>query len=202
MRIRQIKPEFWSDPVTSELIDLQDTALFYIGLWMDADDAGWLRWEPRRIAAALYPYRSAEEREAAVLMHKVALEAGKRLRVLKCGHANIPSLPDHQRISESKLVTTILREHQQNCSRESPRGNRRSRGAPRVPAIPRVGRVGYGRVGNGNSAPARESNGTVNPDTIRSYVKSAHSTDSAVRQSATRWLADHQLSPEGEPVES
>jgi hypothetical protein len=41
VRIRQVKPAFWADSRLAELPER--TRLFYIGLWMIADDAGWLR---------------------------------------------------------------------------------------------------------------------------------------------------------------
>lgn len=162
MRIRQVKPAFWTDETLAPLIQLGDTALFYIGLWMQADDAGFIRWEPRRIAAELYPYEALESREAAVLMHKVALEGAGRLRVYKCGHALIPRLTEHQRLGgEDHRVYTFRNEHNK-CR------------APRVPAGPRQsppGRVGEGRVGKGRveNAHARENGAENGVTTIEEH---------------------------------
>ena len=52
MRIRQVKPAFWTDARIAALP--APARLFYIGLWMVADDAGWLRWDPSQIANELY----------------------------------------------------------------------------------------------------------------------------------------------------
>lgn len=53
MRIRTIKPQFWTD------IKIQKRSLSarltFIGLWNFADDAGYFQAEPRLIKAALYP---------------------------------------------------------------------------------------------------------------------------------------------------
>ena len=61
-RIRQIKPSWFLDK------DLRrgttaDAREFYIGLWMLADDAGYLEWDPERIGAELYPFDPIAKRE-------------------------------------------------------------------------------------------------------------------------------------------
>lgn len=53
-RIRMIKPEFFDDP---EIGDLSFPArLFFIGLWTQADRAGRLREDFRRLKARLFPF--------------------------------------------------------------------------------------------------------------------------------------------------
>lgn len=54
MRIRSIKPEFWADAMSGEW-DAR-LALFYVGTWQVADDAGRLRLDPRLIRAELDPF--------------------------------------------------------------------------------------------------------------------------------------------------
>lgn len=54
MRIRSIKPEFWTDAMSGEW-DAR-LALFYIGIWQAADDAGRLRLDPRLLRAELDPF--------------------------------------------------------------------------------------------------------------------------------------------------
>lgn len=52
-RIRTIKPEFWTD---SFMVQLPPIArLFYIALWTAADDYGFIRDEPDRLAMELFP---------------------------------------------------------------------------------------------------------------------------------------------------
>ncbi len=64
MRIRQVKPSFWSDSVLSGLPEA--TRLFYIGTWCLADDAGWLDCNIPEIAHQLYGYGARTAREAKV----------------------------------------------------------------------------------------------------------------------------------------
>jgi hypothetical protein len=96
MRIRQVRPEFWTDETLAELPD--SARLFYIGLWAVADDDGWIEWQPRRIGALLYPYRTAQRRERDVAAWSELLVKDGRLRLLECGCGHIPTLPRHQKI--------------------------------------------------------------------------------------------------------
>ena len=103
MRIRQVRPEFWSDETLAALPD--PVRLFYIGLWGVADDAGWLEWQPRRIGALLYPYRAAHRRESDITAWAAKLVTSGRMELLDCGCAFIPTLRRHQRISGTRAVT-------------------------------------------------------------------------------------------------
>lgn len=187
MRIRQVKPAFWSDVTTAAMVSLDDTALFYIGLWMEADDAGYLRWEPRQIAAELYPYQDIVQREAAVMRHKAELESVGRLRVFKCGHAVVPKLVDHQHFAApDKRVFTYRREHESEPTRRS----------PRVPAVPRLspqrsvkGSEGQGRLGI--DAHARENGSQNGVTTIEEHDAELQPSpeEDQVRTWVTLWSA-------------
>lgn len=143
MRSRQVKPEFWRDAAVASLSDA--ARLFYIGLWLEADDSGWLRWKVQEIGADLYPYRPAKSREAAVERYAAAiveLPGECRLRILRCGHAHLPNLVKYQRFSGlTKQVHTYAKEHQTLCPQE-PAGTRES---PTLPA--RFGSVREGSEG-------------------------------------------------------
>lgn len=54
MRIRSIKPEFFTDRITGRWS--ADLKMFYVGLWSYADDEGRFEWEPDLIRCALYPF--------------------------------------------------------------------------------------------------------------------------------------------------
>jgi hypothetical protein len=103
MRIRQVRPEFFTDPVTGHLPPAVQVT--YIGLWCVADDAGWLEWDVPQIGALLYPYKSVRVREGMVSKAGEALTAAARLVIHGCGCANIPTLVDHQRIGGNKAFT-------------------------------------------------------------------------------------------------
>lgn len=104
MRIRQVRPEFFSDPVVGRLSP--DARLTYIGLWCIADDAGWLDWDPEHIAAMLSPYESVRVRTARMEKAAEALVASGRVILHDCGHAQIPTLQAHQRIGGNKSFLT------------------------------------------------------------------------------------------------
>lgn len=101
-RIRQIKPSWFLDK-TLRRGTSADTREFYIGLWMLADDAGFLAWDEERIAAELYPYDTDKRRERNVVKWAEALmqlePADPHLVVWDCGHARVPKMPGHQRIA-------------------------------------------------------------------------------------------------------
>ena len=103
MRIRQVRPEFWSDETLAELPD--SARLFYIGLWNISDDAGWLEWSPQRIGALLYPYRPTRRRNREIEAWGKLLVADSRLRIYECGCAEIPTLPRHQRVAGKPAFT-------------------------------------------------------------------------------------------------
>jgi hypothetical protein len=56
MRIRSLKPEFFTDRVTGRWP--AELALFYQALWVLADDEGRFEWEPEGIRGQVFPYRS------------------------------------------------------------------------------------------------------------------------------------------------
>ena len=115
-----------------------ETRLFYILLWMEADDSGWLRWDTAEINADLYPNQPMQER---IETWAGELQGARRLHRYRCGHAFIPHLPEHQRLAGPEhQVHTILREHAQKC---------RTRKPPRKPATPRNSPPGKVKVKEG-----------------------------------------------------
>lgn len=103
MRIRQVRPEFWSDPTLAPLPD--GARLFYVGLWNVADDAGWLDWNVPQLGALLYPYRDREVREQDIADWSEALTGCGRLRLLACGCGHVPTLSKHQRVTGKQSFT-------------------------------------------------------------------------------------------------
>lgn len=103
MRIRQVKPSFWTDP-TIATISYQ-ARLFYIGLWCVADDAGYIDWKPQEIGALLFPYEGAKVRVKHIAAWTRELEDAGRLIVKDCGCAVIPTLSSHQRIAGKQAFT-------------------------------------------------------------------------------------------------
>jgi hypothetical protein len=110
VRIRQVKPSFWGD---SRLATMPErTRLFYIGLWMLADDGGWLRWDPVEAGRDLYGYEPRRSREKRVEAMFGELADAGRVVLYPCGHAHVPRLGEHQRLSgATKQVRSVEREH-------------------------------------------------------------------------------------------
>lgn len=179
MRIRQVKPSFWTDAKLRELSDSE--RLIYIGLWMEADDSGWLRWDMEQLAVDLFPYRPLDEAEPVLAHAGLVLSSKGRLRILKCGHAQVPNLSKHQRLAgATHQVHTIFAEHQR-CS-----PNRaRPRGSPRLPGNPRPVRLGQVRSGQSRARMnGAEENGVT---TIEEHDTAIHQPRSAEEQAAT-WM--------------
>lgn len=178
MRIRQVKPAFWTDARVAALP--APARLFYIGLWMIADDAGWLRWDLPQIANELYGYESRHRRERDAETFLRLLAEAERVIVHECGHVEIPRLTDHQHLSVlSKQVRTIQREHA-DCG-DSPPIPAETRGNPPTPSRKGKGNVnvnggGNGTVGEGHgkgSAPANtpDGAGATNEDVLPPFLR-------------------------------
>ena len=102
MRIRQVRPEFWTDETMAALSAA--VRLFYIGLWDVADDAGWLSGVRADRRGAVSVRVSEEAGAGHCVLVGAAAEVG-RLVVHDCGCAEIPTLPRHQRVSGKQSFT-------------------------------------------------------------------------------------------------
>ncbi|MHB8398407.1 MAG: hypothetical protein ACYDCI_05660 [Candidatus Limnocylindrales bacterium] len=148
MRIRQLKPSWFTDKAL-QIGVRSDTREFYIGLWMLADDDGWLEWDVDAIGVGLYGFLSLGRRTVLIERHAAALQAltpeSPHLVLYPCGHARVPKMPQHQRVSDARRVVSDHQRHDAGrCPVPAP-----SRGEPRSSAE----RPG----GNGT---VRERNGT------------------------------------------
>lgn len=114
MRIRQIKPAFWTDKVIAAMPPR--TRLTYIALWQMADDAGWIAWEVEQAGAEILPYETPKMRERWLTQDLERLiDAGRVVRH-ECGHLEIPTLRKHQH-PPARLTLSVLNAHQRECSR-------------------------------------------------------------------------------------
>src|SRR5580765_3325710 len=93
-RIRMIKPEFFDDP---DIADLSPFArLCFVGLWTQADKAGRLEDDPRRLKVRLFPYDAVEVSsllDELVAKEMVTRYAGDDGRA----YLSIPKFVKHQR---------------------------------------------------------------------------------------------------------
>lgn len=103
MRIRQVRPEFFTDSVVSALP--ADVRLTYIGLWCVADDAGWMKWDAAQIGAQLYPYDTPKKRQKHLTEALDLLTQVGRLVTYECGCVEVPKLATHQKIGGNRATT-------------------------------------------------------------------------------------------------
>lgn len=166
-RIRQIKPSWFLDKdlrkgTTAECRE------FYIGLWMLADDAGYLVWNVERIGAELYPYEPIARRERNVekwasVLERLDIEE-PHLIVWDCRHARVPKMPGHQRIAGNQTFSVKVVHAGQEGVRPPATGCVRARSrlslqvATEAESLdvatrsPGIGRVGNGTVRNGSGS--------------------------------------------------
>lgn len=148
MRIRQVKPAFWTDKTMSVLS--YQARLFYIGLWCVADDAGWLEWDLEEIGALLYPYESPGRRRRHLLTWSEELVSLGKVVLQDCGLcAVIPTLDIHQRHAGGNRSFQFREVHQ----KRHPRTSTDESGL--------VQKNGAGTVGNGRERNGRERNGSA-----------------------------------------
>lgn len=136
MRIRTIKPEFWTDEKIVQLAPF--SRLLFVGLWCMVDDEGRMEFSLPRIKMTLFPADNIDVAEFCADLRKFALievysvEGREYLQVI--------GFRKHQRVDE-----------------------RRKSLLPPAPCVilpgkkPRKGREGKGKEGNGYAADAAQS---------------------------------------------
>ena len=147
-----IRPGYWTDADLHCRLNA-DVREFYIGLWMEADDAGYVDWDPVRLGADLYPFRGLAWRTRNIPRWVDSL--GSHVVVLDCGrHLVIPNLTKHQSVPRPSYPNK--RDHEARCIPVT------AHGATWGQVGPSAGREGKGREGNlraGADAPTND-NGT------------------------------------------
>ena len=137
-----IRPAYWTDADLHTRLSA-DVREFYIGLWMEADDAGFVEWDPIRIGADLYPYRRLAWRKGNMAKWVEAL--GSHVQVFQCGkHLVVPNLTKHQK--SSKPIYPNRRAHEKCMAHMGPDG---AMGGHVLEG------KGKGREGNRRGAPPR-----------------------------------------------
>ena len=103
MRIRTIKPSFWTDIKMSQLSEA--ARLTYIGLWCYADDDGVFAADPRLVKAALYPL---DDNFTVLRVNDILSECSLRAHCILYEVAGemygyIPNFKKHQKINRKSL---------------------------------------------------------------------------------------------------
>lgn len=115
-----IRPAYWTDADLHTRLTAEQRE-FYIGLWMLADDAGYVEWDPVRIGADLYPYRGLAWRTRRISEWVTVL--GCHVVMLPCGkHLIVPNLEKHQNVPRPSYPNR--RAHEAKCAHMRPSAGR------------------------------------------------------------------------------
>lgn len=136
MRIRSIKPAFWTDKTIARLSI--GARLAYIGMWNLADDAGWFEWDIEEMAAQLFCYEVPKRRERDLARWAQELFDAGRVQVSACGHARIPTFTEHQHLSGRRTETHWLRHQTGDCPTLNLRKSAEGGGNPQQSAADRM----------------------------------------------------------------
>lgn len=113
MRGRYLMREYWSDSDLFLRLDAREREL-YVGLWMLADDEGWLPRDIPAIASAIYHYEDRANREKSVRDGLKRLrELGKVASVRCCIH--LPAVERYPRAG--KKSSEHAQEHRKHSNR-------------------------------------------------------------------------------------
>lgn len=112
MRIRTIKPDFWTDEKIGELSF--ETRLFFIALWNIADDCGNFANKPKQLKIQCLPYDTVDIAELLAELEKLELITKYIVNKLEYFHINNflkhqkinrPSPPIHPVFTENSVST-------------------------------------------------------------------------------------------------
>jgi hypothetical protein len=116
-RIRNIKPDFWTD---EKLVELEPVdRLLFIGLWNFADDEGYLPYSPKRIKMQVFPgdsleiSRSLQNLISARVLTLYSSEAGEVLHVTNWAKHQKVSNPTRSKYSGMTLTPVTQKPRKQ-----------------------------------------------------------------------------------------
>jgi len=102
MRGRYLMREYWTDSDLFTKLDAE-TREFYVGLWMLADDDGWLPRDVPGIGAAVYQYMDRSPRERLVAEKLLRLQRMGKVRSHRCC-LFLPSVSNYPRAGKKSTV--------------------------------------------------------------------------------------------------
>lgn len=113
MRGRYLMREYWSDAALFTKMTPAEREV-YIGLWMLADDAGWMPRDIQAIAAALFRYDEPAAREALVRSTLVHLRTLHKVDSLRCGCLYLPAVSRYPRAGKRSAEHLIAHQEHSN----------------------------------------------------------------------------------------
>lgn len=117
MRGRYLMREYWSDSDLFLRLTADEREI-YVGLWMLADDDGWMPRDVPAIAAALFRYEDRAPREAKVRAGLVRLRELEKLESTPCRCLFLPAVARYPRAGKKSSDHRI--EHQRHSSKVKP----------------------------------------------------------------------------------
>lgn len=102
MRGRYLMREYWTDSDLFTKLDAE-TREFYVGLWMLADDDGWLPRDIPGIGAAVYQYMDRAPRERLVAEKLLRLQRMGKVRSFRCC-LFLPSVSHYPRAGKKTTI--------------------------------------------------------------------------------------------------
>lgn len=142
MRGRYLMREYWSDSDLFLRLTAQEREL-YVGLWMLADDDGWLPRDVPAIAAALFRYEDRKPREDRVRAGLSRLRDLGKVESTTCRCLYLPAVARYPRAGKKSADHRI--EHQRHSSPTKPiqtDTNPSPVPSRRNPSLPDVARAG------------------------------------------------------------
>lgn len=147
--MRTIHEAFWRDKRLAKMAD--STRLIFVGIWMLADDAGWIDWDIGEMAAQLFPWMNVKPREEKLDKATAVLITEGRIVIHNCGHAEVPKLHIYQRPGRPYYAVRDL--HRTRCNRLQTDYNQLQRIVPsEVNSEVKGSEVSRGRTRRGASA--------------------------------------------------
>lgn len=194
MRIRTVKPEFWTDPKVGALSPR--ARLAFIWTWSAADDHGRLRLSPALLRSGAFPYdevtlRDAESIQTELINARMILPYdahGERYGLVrtffdhqKVDHPGKPRYPD-----PPEGIETVSRESRESLAPEQGTGNREmeqgtGKGIGNCPY--EVLKALWNETVAGQGFPQKR---TVN-DTLKARIKTKWSSEPGVTDSEDYW---------------
>ena len=133
LRGRYLMREYWSDSALFLRLTAGEREL-YIGLWMLADDEGWMPRDLEAIGASLYRYMDREPRMALVRAGLARLHDLDKVESHRCGCLHLPAVERYPRAG--KKSSEHAQHHREHSNRTKPI-KRHSKPSP-VPSLPDV----------------------------------------------------------------
>jgi chromosome condensin MukBEF MukE localization factor len=116
LRGRYLMREYWSDSDLFLRLTAEEREV-YVGLWMLADDSGWLPRDIEAIGANLAQYVDREPRSKRIRAALDRLRAIGKVESLRCGCLHLPAVERYPRAGQKSA--DHLKEHQRHLTRDN-----------------------------------------------------------------------------------